>query len=764
MLNSAKSIWGFSPQSVAGLCLWLDAMDASSVTGNVTSVRDKSNNGNTATNATGKGVIYGSNVFMLSSTSYLTGTLTLPTTSFVCTTFVVAQTPSVFRSVAGVGFNNLLAMTSSAGSDLVSSTGQIVAGTSNATTGAGKLYGLRGTNVATISATTAVSTTILATSFVSSAGVLEVSLNGNYPNGSSTNYATSTDATGTATLVNYIIGSGSVAGTTSDGTYWGGGVNEVLIFNRVLTSYEIANIEGYLAWKWNLSSSLPAVHPYYGSTSYLTMPPFLKAIKPVDISSCVLWLDGADASTITIATGVSQWNDKSGNGSNAVQPSTSYQPTYTNNGLVFGGAQEMYTTTASASNTTQTGFVVASITSPSGSGNCLVGSQPSTTGFELRVDSSLMRFLNAGTTSYYTATLANPNAGTSAGLQQLLSYVLTAGVAQAYQNGVALSMTGSTMTLGTSKLLTIGGRAGNPGPPYADYLTGTIYEIIMFNVALTDPQRQYVEGYLMWKWGIQGNSYFPTSHPFYKFPSATYTTWSPKQIGGLAAWYDAFDPLTITQSSGTVSQVKDKSENGYDLTSGTGFTYPNNTFNGSYPSFYSSVSGSSVIGTNSSLSLPYPCTTFTVAVQTGATLGANIFIFDTVAPPPRLALYSYSVGTYTYAIADSTGQTWTYGNTTNIATILSATYTSSLNVWMNGTQVATNSTLRSGGFNGITLGSRYSLTFSWIGHICEVIIFSKILSINQIQQVEGYLAWKWGLMSSLANGHPFIGAPPSYCF
>jgi hypothetical protein len=46
-------------------------------------------------------------------------------------------------------------------------------------------------------------------------------------------------------------------------------------------------------------------------------------------------------------------------------------------------------------------------------------------------------------------------------------------------------------------------------------LTGFIYEIILFNVVLTPSQRQAVEGYLAWKWGLQNN--VPTTHPYRKF-------------------------------------------------------------------------------------------------------------------------------------------------------------------------------------------------------------------------------------------------------
>lgn len=43
---------------------------------------------------------------------------------------------------------------------------------------------------------------------------------------------------------------------------WPGSIQEYVIFNRNLTLDERQKFEGYLAWKWNLVSKLPANHPY----------------------------------------------------------------------------------------------------------------------------------------------------------------------------------------------------------------------------------------------------------------------------------------------------------------------------------------------------------------------------------------------------------------------------------------------------------------------------------------------------------------------
>ena len=46
------------------------------------------------------------------------------------------------------------------------------------------------------------------------------------------------------------------------------------------------------------------------------------------------------------------------------------------------------------------------------------------------------------------------------------------------------------------------------------------------------------------------------------------------------------------------------------------------------------------------------------------------------------------------------------------------------------------------------------------GNIAEVIIFKTLLSEEERQRVEGYLAWKWGTVSSLDSSHPYKTAPP----
>ena len=45
--------------------------------------------------------------------------------------------------------------------------------------------------------------------------------------------------------------------------------------------------------------------------------------------------------------------------------------------------------------------------------------------------------------------------------------------------------------------------------------------------------------------------------------------------------------------------------------------------------------------------------------------------------------------------------------------------------------------------------------------MCEAIVYNAVFTTLQRQQVEGYLAWKWGLQGSLDASNPYKNAPPN---
>ena len=95
--------------------------------------------------------------------------------------------------------------------------------------------------------------------------------------------------------------------------------------------------------------------------------------------------------------------------------------------------------------------------------------------------------------------------------------------------------------------------------------------------------------------------------------------------------------------------------------------------------------------------------------------------------------------------------------------IFNAAYTAGASAsvaWLNGVSYVTG-TVAQFTCSGITVANRFSLNESFPGHICEVIAYNTSLTQAQRQQVEGYLAAKWGLQANLGVSHPYKSVSPS---
>jgi hypothetical protein len=227
---------------------------------------------------------------------------------------------------------------------------------------------------------------------------------------------------------------------------------------------------------------------------------------------------------------------------------------------------------------------------------------------------------------------------------------------------------------------------------------------------------------------------------------------TPTSITGCRLWLDAADSSTITVSGSNVTNVADKSGNGTVLSNATGFTYPNSSFNGSYPSFLCSSGGigqannAARLGYNSAFAQTTPFTVFFVSHQTQPS--AYGYIMDSQSGSGRQ---------YTYNNTLSTPFGGSATDITSTPSVVSMTWIAGTSVlYHNGTSNYSGS-LGSFTTGGIIVGNRFSINESWPGHICELIYYSGQLGTTQRQQVEGYLAQKWGLTSSLSAGHPGLG-------
>ena len=59
-----------------------------------------------------------------------------------------------------------------------------------------------------------------------------------------------------------------------------------------------------------------------------------------------------------------------------------------------------------------------------------------------------------------------------------------------------------------------------------------------------------------------------------------------------------------------------------------------------------------------------------------------------------------------------------------------------------------------------TIGARSNIANFFDGDVAEIVIYQSLLSQDAIDRVQGYLAWKWGLVSSLPAGHKYKSYPP----
>ena len=511
---------------------------------------------------------------------------------------------------------------------------------------------------------------------------------------------------------------------------------------------------------------------------------------PTQISGCIQWLDAADNTTIyssypgTLAgnsSTVTQWNDKSGAGNHVYQNASSTCPTFTlaSNALNFAGGGGLWNSVGYALSSNVSFFTV--MISPGtgwGTWGTLWGhfrSGGHDADIQFRQESLTNGYVSWHTNNNNNNYLAIPTVGT----KTLYSCTMSNGVNMFLQNSYSGSTASATYTEGAMTI------AGGTVAPFwigrsdsGEVYNGYICEIIYYNQKVSDTQRRQVEAYLAQKWNLTAS--LPTGHPglislLYRNLQTTftktqyYTAFSPKQIAGCALWLDAADASSVTTSGTTVTAIRDKSTRATVLTSPAGFTYPNNTFNGAYPSFYNTSASGGRLGYNTTYSLGSQNTVFIVGQLTSPSVGNQFFDFiDGYTSSSRFFLFSspnylnnYVYGTNGSSSGQVSGAVTTAQMTSpffwSVAFDTSTTISSTLQ-YVNGTQlVQSPSTLGAAisSYTGIIIGQRFNQSAeSVVGHICEFIIFDNVLTTNQRQQVESYLAQKWGLVSSLPTvGH-----------
>jgi hypothetical protein len=551
------------------------------------------------------------------------------------------------------------------------------------------------------------------------------------------------------------------AGSSYDS--FAGQLGEFLIFYAGHTEAQRVQVESYLASKWGVGMR---ARDRLGLTHlFLQRPPFVREFQPIDLSSCALWLDAGDRSTLTLSASntVTGWADKSGNRRTVTM--SSGNGTYSSNGFQSLYPTVSFTTgqfmTVGLSSTLTNAFTVFVVHQITGTGfNFVFAAGASNSIFHslFRDDFNTYQIGqdSAGSTGnwWYTTQTNRP-------LVESMVVKPTAPYWNQYLNGVRLvnpniggSGTPPLSNVGSSNVYIPGADTFRGGPSAARY-QGQICEVIVYSNAFTNSQRQMVENYLANKWGLRSTMYGVQAHPFrYGPPVGVLPTSTPAP--GCALWLDAADSSTLTLSGSNVTQWLDKSGNARHATPfQTGPVLSNNglvfdatgVLQGTAPYLHSSYTGA--------------WTLFTVFTASTTSIG-NPRIVNYPGIAQMMYIEGGRLNSYLFsANFQSTGRVIA-SNTPYLAAIVNSA--SSIAQYVNGTldtssshgalPTGSNTTYYVGGFD--TGGSD-----RFRGTINEILCFSNALTASQRERVEGYLAAKWNLSSSLDVSHPYRSGPQS---
>lgn len=521
------------------------------------------------------------------------------------------------------------------------------------------------------------------------------------------------------------------------GRLYYGYVQEILLYNSVLTTAQRNSVKTYLARKWgnaNLTSviSLPVAHPSY----YIA--PTARLFNPPDIGGCKLWLDGLDQTSMTFSSGnLSTWIDKSGSGNTATSAGTAI--TVSSNGAYFGGSSYM-TVAGLAGSIVNTPFVIFVVETLAANVNGYYFGDDTVSGTDATLH---IGYRNSGqhTFAFYSDDLEDCNVS-GTGTTRIWSHWLPSGA-----NRVTRRNGATDVTHGNSNYLTqfVSPRIGRVFG--TNNYVGTISEIVIYAGKITLAQIQQVEGYLAWRWRLNTN--LPSTHPSYKYPTNTSLPFIPTDVATCALWLDSAGPTStnFVLSGTTITEWVDKSGNGRSLGSPSGTV--------------SYISGGGVqLGGSLYVDNAVDLTTLTffiVAKSTAVTTNQTVFC---AKPAGGNASWS-SVDGFGFYMDNTTairlygqpsaGQYVTYSQTTSSPSLFSFQSSgTSITAWFNGTSQTggTLTSTRTGTALGFALGLEWGGTAyggSSTAIVYEVLVYNSSITTQARQIIEGYLAQKWNI-------------------
>ena len=547
----------------------------------------------------------------------------------------------------------------------------------------------------------------------------------------------------------------SVGGGEFDEYYFNGDIDEMALWSRFLTVPEISTLynsgngtnyagspSSNMVSYWSLNETSGVRYDSHGS-NHLSEDP-------------------------SSTTGITAWADQSGNGNNA-NSSEGTRPTFVSNilnskpVLRFNGAGQKLALTSSIGGTEYSIFIV-----------CKNNDNTNGSMFLWSTDENYAKYIGSVTSTSYNASARNKfilsenDVGSGEG-DSIIAWSSTAVnnnyfIGTAMQNGggkAYLNGAGGTDSLGTFVESNTFDLIG--GYEFGYELDGDVAEIIAYNRALSDSERQKVEAYLNAKYAIYSpikNTKISIKKQNLGGGKLTAKLFSPKDLINLQLWLKA--DAGVTLSGANVTAWADQSGNSRNFTksiSDTGFpTFSNGALLFTSSTTYDDPNASILALPSSSLNFTTPYTLIAL-VRAGAN---NSCVFSKSKDGFKRRKYQilvnggivYSLESINNADTQIPYDTGT-GDDVSVKRLIVSQYSSNTSGLLryNGAQVATSST-NVGidqtntasvfiGASPFDEGSGYNAEASTEMYVYEILFYNRALSTIEIQQIENYLNRKY---------------------